>query len=431
MGEIYRYAQDVYNKSLFVDGLKNFFYITNKEGCKVVKLDSGINPIGAVKAPEGLRIPVISIRSSPHRAGSEEAPWEDFFDEDSGFIRYFGDNKPEMGPPEKADGNRYLLEQHVLHVSEKEKDRMRAVPILAFQAVKADGRIKGNLKFCGLCLLETVERVTQYDSSKRSYFTNYVFSLCVISLSKEDECFDWRWINDRRNPNLHLEEANRHAPNAWKIWVKNGVEKKKYYQRNVVKRFVVSKADRVLSKNSKEFQILRRIYEFYKRKEHDFEFLAAQIISRIFRSQGHAYLHGWVSEKSGDGGVDFVGRLDLLGGLARVKVIVLGQAKCESLNTSTGGLHIARTVARLKRGWVGAYVTTGVFSEAVQEEILEDKYPLLLVDGKKIAEEVLAWISEKGQDVKNLEAFLQDVESKKRQERKRPDDILFFLSDPE
>ena len=99
MGEIYRYAQDVYNKSLFVDGLKNFFYITNKEGCKVVKLDSGINPIGAVKAPEGLRIPVISIRSSPHRAGSEEAPWEDFFDEDSGFIRYFGDNKPEMGPP--------------------------------------------------------------------------------------------------------------------------------------------------------------------------------------------------------------------------------------------------------------------------------------------------------------------------------------------
>lgn len=428
MGEVYRYGKNVYDKSPFLDGLRNFFYLTNKENCKAVKLDSGINPIGGISAPEGRRFPAICIRSSPHRAGSAEAPWEDFFDEDSGFIRYFGDNKPGRGSPEEADGNKALLEQHALHVSEKEEERMRAVPILAFQAVKIDGRIKGNLKFCGLCLLERVERVTQYDSSRKEYFTNYVFSLCVLSTSKEDECFDWRWINERRNSLVTLKEANQNAPNAWKVWVKKGTEKKNYYQRNVLKRDVVKKRDRVLSRNSKEFQILHRIYKFYKRKEHDFEFLAAHIVSRIFKSQGHTYLQGWVSEKSGDGGVDFVGRLDLIGGLSRVKVIVLGQAKCETLNKSTGGLHIARTVARLKRGWVGAYVTTGIFSETVQEEILEDKYPLLLVDGKKVAEEVLAWISEKGQDVGDLENFLQDVESMKRQERKRPDDILFFIS---
>ncbi len=428
MGDTYRYGRNVYDKSPVLDGLKNFFHITNKENFKAVKLDSGINPIGGVEAPEGRRIPAICIRSSPHRAGSEETPWEDFFDEDSGFIRYFGDNKPDMGPPEEADGNKVLLEQHVLHASEKESERRRAVPILAFQAVKTDGRIKGNLKFCGVCLLEKVERVTQYDSSREKYFTNYVFSLCVLSLSKEDECFYWQWINDRRDSSISLEKANKHAPSAWRVWLRKGAEKKSQYQRNVLKRDVVKKDDRVLSRNSKEFQVLNRIYTFYKHKKHNFEFLAALIISRIFKSQGHTYLHGWVSEKSGDGGVDFVGRLDLIGGLTRVKVIVLGQAKCEKMNKATGGLHIARTVARLKRGWVGAYVTTGIFSEPVQEEILEDKYPLLLVDGKKIAEEVLAWISEKGQDVKDLEAFLQDVESRKRQERKRPDDILFFPS---
>jgi len=431
MGEVYRYGRNVYDKSPFIDGLKNFFYLTSKVNCKAVKLDSGINPIGGINAPEGRRFPAICIRSSPHRAGSKETPWEDFFDEDSGFIRYFGDNKPGRGSPEEADGNKALLEQHSLHVSEKEEERMRAVPILAFQAVKSDGRIKGNLKFCGLCLLEKVERVTQYDSSRKEYFTNYVFSLCVLSMSKEDECLDWQWINERRDPLISLKEANQHAPSSWKIWLKNGGEKKNHYQRNVLKRDIIKKKDRVLLKNSKEFQVLHRIYTFYTRKKHDFEFLAAHIVSRIFKSQGHAYLQGWVSEKSGDGGVDFVGRLDLIGGLSRVKVVVLGQAKCEPLNTSTGGVHIARTVARLKRGWVGAYVTTGIFSEPVQEEILEDKYPLLLVDGKKIAEEVLAWISEKGQDVRDLEDFLQDVESMKRQERKRPDDILFFLSSDE
>jgi hypothetical protein len=50
--------------------------------------------------------------------------------------------------------------------------------------------------------------------------------------------------------------------------------------------------------------------------------------------------------------------MDIGLGFGAAKVIVLGQAKCESLNTPTSGTHIARTFAKLKRGWLRVYVTT-------------------------------------------------------------------------
>ena len=48
----------------------------------------------------------------------------------------------------------------------------------------------------------------------------------------------------------------------------------------------------------------------------------------------------------------------------------------ENQKHATNGKDIARTVARLKRGWIGIYITTGYFSEPVQREVIEDKYPL-------------------------------------------------------
>ena len=56
--------------------------------------------------------------------------------------------------------------------------------------------------------------------------------------------------------------------------------------------------------------------------------------------------------------------------------------------TLLSGTHIARTVAKLRRGWLGVYVTTSYFSDKVQIEILEDKYPILLINGKILSEEV-------------------------------------------
>ena len=117
--------------------------------------------------------------------------------------------------------------------------------------------------------------------------------------------------------------------------------------------------------------------------------------------------------------------MDIGTGFGSAKLIVLGQAKCESLDSPTGGNHIARTVAKLKRGWLGVYVTTSYFSDPAQIEILEDKYPLLLINGKKLAELVNEIVIKKG--YKNVAEYLQKVNSEYEGliQYRDPEDILF------
>jgi Restriction endonuclease len=81
------------------------------------------------------------------------------------------------------------------------------------------------------------------------------------------------------------------------------------------------------------------------------------------------------SRGSGDGGTDFVGRLDIGTDHATTSLVVLGQAKCVKPTTAISADQIARVIARLQRGWIGVYVTTGTYSTKAQEEIIDDRYP--------------------------------------------------------
>ncbi|MFE3206093.1 restriction endonuclease [Embleya sp. NPDC059237] len=100
---------------------------------------------------------------------------------------------------------------------------------------------------------------------------------------------------------------------------------------------------------------------------------------------GASYREDWSTRRSGDGGADFVGRLDAGRGLAGTSLVVLGQAKCVKPDTSISAEQIARVVARLRRGWIGIFVTTRYHSEAAQLEMVEDQYPIARVNGSDLA----------------------------------------------
>ena len=175
---------------------------------------------------------------------------------------------------------------------------------------------------------------------------------------------------------------------------------------------------------SREDKALREIYKFYDGKKHKFELLASRVVAGIIGRGGGKYIDGWVTRGSGDGGVDFIGRLDIGEGFSKVKVVVLGQAKCEKPTSGTSGRDLARTVARLKRGWIGAYVTTSFFTDRSQIEIIEDQFPLLTVNGKALASEVLTQQIEDG--FASLQEFLVslDAEYASKISSRRPEDIL-------
>lgn len=119
-----------------------------------------------------------------------------------------------------------------------------------------------------------------------------------------------------------------------------------------------------------------------------------------------------------------MGRLDVGSGFSKVKQVVFGQAKCELPTSTTSGKDVARTAARLRRGWIGAYVTLGAFSESVQREVIDDEYPILLVPGERVARELITAATESGRG--GLEEYLRSVDNEYDRAviDRRPEEIL-------
>jgi hypothetical protein len=89
----------------------------------------------------------------------------------------------------------------------------------------------------------------------------------------------------------------------------------------------------------------------------------------------------------GSGGLDFVGRLDVGAPGISTPLVVLGRAKCIRPDSSVGPDQIASGVARLRRSWVGVYVTTGWFTPHAQAELVVDEYPIIPIPGVDLASE--------------------------------------------
>jgi hypothetical protein len=419
IGTTYRYSSSNDVSIPIIDDLPNLLFETNTPGQNKTLLEAGINPIRAIKSIDGSRTPAILISSSTHKQGSKDTPWQDEFDVDNGYIKYYGDNKS-IGDPSKAPGNSYILDQFLLHKNNSVESRLMAVPFIFFKSIKVGDRVKGNRIFQGVGLLSSAELVTQYQKD-RGYFTNYVFEFDVLDMRKDFEIFSWDWISARRNPQLSNKATLELAPKSWQSWVAKGEISRDKLIRRIHKITAVSKEDQLPIIGSREDKCLGEIYKFYDGKKHHFELLASKVVANLIRQSGGIYKEGWITQGSGDGGIDFVGRIDLGLGFSKVEVIVLGQAKCEARLKPTNGVDLARTVARLRRGWIGAYVTTSFFSEKSQQEISEDSYSLITVNGLELAKETLKLVELTGSSsvinlLEELDRTFPDCIAKKRPE---------------
>lgn len=425
-GLVYRYPSDRSQSVEFVDGLPNFFNITSVADIAMPLLEKGISQIAPTKQSalgKHNSFPAILISSSPHSRGTEWNPWHDVFEPDLGYIRYFGDAK-KPGNPALAPGNKVLLEQLARHTSGDKEVRATASPLVFFERVAVEGRSYGNIKFQGFGVIEKAELVTQYNPGI-GYFTNYVFSFAVLSLSDEDEELNWDWINARREKDTSLPQTLELAPISWQKFVSQGPQKLESFRRRASLAKVESQQAQMPKPGTREEKCLQHIYDFYTSAgKHRFELLASRVVMSLVNSNGGNYTEGWVTRGSGDGGVDFVGKVRLGAAFASVDVVVLGQAKCESLDRPTNGVALARTVARLKRGWIGAYVTTSYFSKPSQIEVIEDSYPLIKVSGLALAIETLKLVEIGG--FRDVPGFLDslEIEYPNSIQNRRPDEIL-------
>lgn len=420
IGHLYRYPKPASPNEAVIDGLPNFHHIVSMRGFPTLQLERGINTPAATHAVDGERICAILLSSNENKLGSIENPWHDTISPDEGFARYFGDNKTPEIDPGTTTGNKALLKQFELHTSPERSKRERAAPIFVFRSSK-----KGFKEFSGLALITGARRVTQFAEKNGGFFTNYLFDLAILSLTEEDESLAMQWVADRRIAENDIKLANAMAPRAWLEWIKFGSAEIERLKRRVARYRIASKRDQVAPSDSDKRKVLETIYRFYEPKRHRFEALASMACESMVRETGANYHRGWLTRGTGDGGLDFVGRIDIGEGLSRTKLVVLGQAKCEKFDTPTNGVHIARTVARLRRGWLGAYVTTSFFSEAVQREVYEDQYPVVLLNGAALATETTKLQLASG--FATLDGFLAHVDQgyEEQVSSRRPEEILW------
>ncbi|QSR24039.1 restriction endonuclease [Nocardioides aromaticivorans] len=387
-----RYAKGANQRDVEIDGFINYHWLTSPEdhGRPKVMLEAGINAASDVAGPDGgVRRPLIAVRSSPWKAGHETNPWHDEFDLDHGHVRYFGDHKPStVGFLGATKGNRLLLEAARLHAGTTRHERLLAPPLLLFRSITVHrgGKavVKGHVEFCGAAIIERLEHVVQRDPETGKSFPNVALDLAVV-VGREIDGIDMRWIDDRRDSSLDTELALRHAPDQWKRWVKNGRTAISGARRRVLASTVKKPKEQQPVPGSADASVLATLYVFYDGRKHAFELLASKVAAEVLRESGARYKEGWLSRSSGDGGADFIGRIDLGSLAASTPVVVLGQAKCIQPSSSVSPEQVARVVARLRRGWIGVYVTTGSFSRQAQVEIIDDQYPVVLIAGGTLA----------------------------------------------
>lgn len=426
IGQILRYPKIAEDSAEYIDDCLNFKHLAKFKNAASFQLERGINTPAPIKGSDKImRRPALLVASSPHKKGSEETPWQDFFDTDNGHIRYFGDNKINGNDPAKAPGNKALLEAFRLAHSHDPKERALTPPVLFFKRVTHKGKSKGFPQFQGFGVIRSVELVTQWNNKLGFSFTNYAFDFTVFNLESENDEFEWEWINCRRNRAKSLAATTALAPKSWRTWISQGANSLDRVRRRVSRLQVVAPAKQKPIQNSETHNALLEIYNYFDTKKHHFEALAEIIAERVIGRGLGIYERGWVTVGGGDGGVDFVAKLNLANGFSKTHLIVLGQAKCESLDSPTSGNHIARTVARLKRGWVGVYVTTSYFSAKVQQEVVEDRYPIVLINGRRVAEEVLKIVHESDEHV-SIKEYLDKIsnEFQTRIRQRNPEEIL-------
>ena len=435
--ELYRYPKPSPGPNIeFIDGFRNIFHATRwpdwpgLADAGRVQLDHGIDSVKKIKAVDGERRPAILIASKPHRAGSDWTPWHDELNPERGHVRYFGDNKADLGTdPLGPSGNRSIIEQFRLHNGSSRDERLRAAPLLFFESLVHEGKAKGYWRFLGVGLVERAELVTQIDRRGRP-FVNYAFDCMLVDLTAEGLGIAWEWIAARRDPSKSLEECLLLAPAAWRRWVDGGVAVKERVRQQMTRGTTLSAAAQRPDAGTPAEDALRHVVNHYKRLgdftgvgEHRFEGLASEITGSVLSESGQ-YRPGWITKRAGDGGIDFVSRLDLGSGAGALKLVVLGQAKCiAGAAPVTSGLDLARTVARLDRGWVGSFVTTGYFSDQAQREVVSDRFPLLMLNGRHVGDTVVKESSLRGMSVPEYIAAI-DADYERRLSSRQPSEIL-------
>ena len=300
-----------------------------------------------------------------------ETEWPDTLDRQNGIFTYYGDNRSPGRPiAETVVGGNRLLETVFsrLHVGR----RGEIPPFLCFEKYKTDAGTQ--TRFLGLACpggvglsaFEDLVAVWRVKGDVR--FQNYRALFTVL----REETVSLGWLHDLVNGIPSHDSP--HCPKTWRRWIENGA----YTPLLCASQVSPRSRQQQLPRSDREWKILQHIRNALTDRE--FEFFAAELV----RIMDDRFSNLTVTRAVRDGGRDVVGSYRVGHDLHQVLLSVYIEAKQWDPESAVGVKPMMRLLARLKHRDLGVFVTTSYFETQVQEELIEDEHPVLLVSGGDI-----------------------------------------------
>jgi hypothetical protein len=162
-----------------------------------------------------------------------------------------------------------------------------------------------------------------------------------------------------------------------------------------------------LPTNSKDWTILKTVWEYFSHYPYDFEYFAAAIFSM---QDGRAIIDE-VTQDSVDGGRDAVGRFRLGIDDDPIYAEFSLEAKCYrppltgAKGNSVGVKETSRLISRIRNRQFGVLVTTSYIGKQAYSEIRGDGHPIVFIAGGDIVKIL------KDNDLKSPESVLAFLEN--------------------
>jgi len=352
----WRHADDVFNR---------FFRFSDD---KAINNTSGFRP----KSKRDGSTDIVECAFCVLVTNFGETEWPDSLERESGQLVYYGDNRsPGRRLNDTAIGGNRLLE-HVftlLHSGRREL----IPPFLCFESYKTD--TGSQMKFLGLACpgahrasaFEDLVAVWRVAGDAR--FQNYraVFTILRTEIIQRD------WLVDLVDGVRSFSSAA--CPESWNEWVHSGVYSPLKCARQVVPRTREEQGPR----DSRERRVLQEVFD--RLSDREFEFAAADLLEKM----DPRFVNLVVTRATRDGGRDVIANYRVGHDNHQVLLSAYVEAKRWNPSNAVGVKPMMRLIARLKHRDLGVFVTTSFFETQVQEELIEDRHPILLLSGGDIA----------------------------------------------
>lgn len=306
--------------------------------------------------------------------------WPDDYDNETGILTYYGDNKDAGSDVEKTSRKGNLILREMFDALADGGDRLRDIPpILVFQntGVKRDVRFIG-LAVPGIKDVHSDDYFTTIWRSKNGVrFPNYLAKFTVIKLG--GECIKREWLYRLKNDPDNSDEL---APNSWKIFQKEGLSGIEALAAPNIIDWPGKNAQLPDDVDGKK--IIEAIQKRYGKSDSvGFE----KFCKKLMYIMDSHYCNIQLTRPWRDGGRDALAEYIIETPTNKLVVECAMEAKCYDPDSKSGvGIkQTSRLISRIKNRQFGIMITTSYIDSQAYNEIKEDGHPILFCTGKDIA----------------------------------------------